>query len=207
MDLNHGAMEAYNNMDINKAGSMLEEALSVAQQNGIGGPLLAQTNMNLAIIYIGGLGDNDGGVRYFADALCADPNAQLDPLTSTPDIQSVFQVAAARVQQQGCPRNGPNVAPGAAAGTMPMQQMPMQQQQYQGAPAQQSMEGELPPGWGAQESTNKGKDFKRAFVQLGFTIGMPWVVVACWRIAARQWIKSSSTQTAAEESIDPQGRR
>lgn len=174
MDLNHGAMEAYNNMDINKAGSMLEEALSVAQQNGIGGPLLAQTNMNLAIIYIGGLGDNDGGVRYFADALCADPNAQLDPLTSTPDIQSVFQVAAARVQQQGCPRNGPNVAPGAAAGTMPMQQMPMQQQ-YQGAPAPQTMEGELPPGWGAQEASNKGKDFKRGFVQLGFTIGMPWV--------------------------------
>jgi hypothetical protein len=104
VDLNKGAMEAYNNMDINKGGSMLEEALRVAFQSGISkGPLLAQTNMNLAIVYIGGLADNDGGVRYFADALCADPSAQLDPLNSAPDIQNVMQVAAARVQQQGCP--------------------------------------------------------------------------------------------------------
>ena len=174
LDLNHGAMEAYNNMDINKAGSMLEEALRVALQSGIGGPLLAQTNMNLAIVYIGGLGDNDGGVRYFADALCADPNAQLDPLTSTPDIQSVFQVAAARVQQQGCPGGGPNVAPGAAAGTMPMQQGPMQGQQ--GPPPPPNMDGELPPGWGQPaDSDGKAKDFKRGFFQLGFVLGLPWV--------------------------------
>src|ERR1700712_5684166 len=93
LDLNHSAMEAYNNMDINRAGSLLEEALGVAQQNPIPRQLFAQTNMNLAVVYVGGLGDNDGGVRYFADALCADPNSQLDPMTSTPDIQSVFQVA------------------------------------------------------------------------------------------------------------------
>lgn len=175
LDLNHGAMEAYNNMDINKAGSMLEEALRVALQSGIGGPLLAQTNMNLAIVYIGGLGDNDGGVRYFADALCADPNAQLDPLTSTPDIQSVFQVAAARVQQQGCPGGAPNIAPGAAAGTMPMQQQPMQPMGPQGAPPP-NMDQELPPGWGGTPDTEgKAKDFRRGFVQLGFTLGLPYI--------------------------------
>src|SRR4051812_35337412 len=77
LDLNHGAMDAYNNMDINKAGSMLEEALRVAIEGRVAGPLLAQTNMNLAIVYIGGLGDNDSGVRYFADAICADPSSQL----------------------------------------------------------------------------------------------------------------------------------
>jgi hypothetical protein len=183
LDLNHSAMEAYNNMDINQAGSKLEEALRVAAQGGVVGPLLAQTNMNLAIIYIGGLGDNDSGVRYFADAICADPSAQLDPLTSTPDIQSVFQVAAQRVGQQGCPNQGaPNIGPGAAAQTMPMQQqqqMAPQQQGYAGgygAPPPPNMDGELPPGWGQSDAGGgKAKDFKRGFVQLGLTIGMPYV--------------------------------
>jgi hypothetical protein len=193
LDLNHGAMDAYNNMDINRAGSMLEEALRIAQQSGVSAPLLAQTNMNLAIVYVGGLGDNDGGVRYFVDALCADTSVQLDPLTSTPDIQSVFQVAAARVQQQGCPRRAPNIAPRAAAGTMPMQQpmmqqpmmqqpmmqQPMMQQPMMQQPmmptAEQSSESELPPGWGQADTVNRAKDFKRGFVQLGFGIGLPWV--------------------------------
>src|SRR5262245_52972839 len=66
-DLNRGAMEAYNGMDIEKAGSMLEEALRVAQEGGVMGPLLAQTNLNLGIVYIGGLSDNDSGVKYFMD--------------------------------------------------------------------------------------------------------------------------------------------
>lgn len=185
LDLNHSAMDAYNNMDINRAGSLLEEALGVAQQNGVSRPLLAQTNMNLAVVYVGGLGDNDGGVRYFADALCADPNTQLDPLTSTPDIQSVFQVAVARVQQQGCPSGGMNVAPGAAAGSMQQQRRPMQPQQQQmqqqmpmeqGPAAPPSMDDELPPGWAASDtSSGKAKDFRRAFLQVGFALGMPWI--------------------------------
>ena len=85
---------------------MLEEALRVAQEGGVMGPLLAQTNLNLGIVYVGGLSDNDGGVKYFMDAICADPSVQLDPLTSTPDVQSVFQVAGQRVQQMGCPQGG-----------------------------------------------------------------------------------------------------
>lgn len=178
LDLNHSAMEAYNNMDINRAGSLLEEALGVAAQNGVSRPLLAQTNMNLAVVYVGGLGDNDGGVRYFADALCADPNVQLDPLTSTPDIQSVFQVAVARVQQQGCQNSTVNVAPGAAAQGAPMQQRRPQQapMMEQGPAAAPSMDEELPPGWGASDTSGgKAKDFRRAFFQLGFALGMPWV--------------------------------
>jgi len=187
LDLNHGAMEAYNNLDINRAGSMLEEALRVAQQGGVRGPLLAQTNLNLAIVYVGGLQDNDGGVRYFVDAVCADPSVQLDPLTSTPDIQSVFDVARQRVQQQGCPRGmaapppgpaprsvpggvppGANIAPSAAAQTLPEEAGPR---------ATADLDAELPPGWGQTDnSVGRAKDFRRAFVQLGvLVVGMPWV--------------------------------
>jgi hypothetical protein len=175
-ELNQGAMEAYNGMDIEKAGSMLEEALRVALEAGVMGPLLAQTNLNLGIVYVGGLSDNDGGVKYFMDAICADPSVQLDPLTSTPDVQSVFQVAAQRVQQMGCPQRGPMVGPGAAAQTMPMQGgMPPQGYAAAGGAAP-NMDQELPPGWAASDNSGgSAKDFRRGFVQLALTLGMAHV--------------------------------
>jgi hypothetical protein len=168
-------MEAYNGMDIEKAGSMLEEALRVSHEAGVMGPLLAQTNMNLGIVYVGGLSDNDSGVRYFMDALCADPSAQLDPLTSTPDIQSVFQVAGQRLQQTGC-QGGPPIAPGAAAQTMPMQGAPPGYAAQGGGYAPvPNMDGELPPGWGEGGGEGKAKEFKRGFVQVGLTLGLAHV--------------------------------
>jgi len=100
--LNRDAMDAYNNLDINKAGSMLEEALRIAQDNGVVGPLMAITNLNLGIVYIGGLGDQDGGLGYFVAAMCADPSVQLDPLTSTPEIQLTFTQAQQQAQGGAC---------------------------------------------------------------------------------------------------------
>jgi hypothetical protein len=167
-------MEAYNGMDIEKAGSMLEEALRVAHEAGVMGPLLAQTNLNLGIVYVGGLSDNDGGVKYFMDAICSDPSVQLDPLTSTPDVQSVFQVAGQRVQQMGCPQGGPMIGPGAAAGTMP-QGMPPQGYAAAGG-AVPNMDEELPPGWAAGDGgSGSAKDFRRGFVQVALTLGMAHV--------------------------------
>ena len=54
--------------DIEKAGSMLEEALRVASQGGIAGPLVAQTNLNLGVVYVGGLSDRQEGLNYFIQA-------------------------------------------------------------------------------------------------------------------------------------------
>jgi hypothetical protein len=171
-------MEAYNAMDIEKSGSMLEEALRVAQEGGVMGPLLAQTNLNLGIVYIGGLSDNDSGVKYFMDAICADPSVQLDPLTSTPDIQSVFQVAGQRVQQMGCPQGGPMIGPGAAAQTMPMQGPPPggYAPGYGAAPSGANPDEELPPGWAATDtSEGTAKEFARGFLQVGLTLGLAHV--------------------------------
>ncbi len=174
-DLNRGAMEAYNAMDIEKSGSMLEEALRIAHEAGVMGPLLAQTNLNLGIVYIGGLSDNDSGVKYFMDAICADPSVQLDPLTSTPDIQSVFQVAGQRVQQMGCPQGGPMIGPGAAAQTMPMPQGGYAQGGY-AAEGGANPDEELPPGWAATDtSEGSAKEFARGFLQVGLTLGLAHV--------------------------------
>ncbi len=116
-ELNRDAMEAYNALDINKAGSMLEEALRVSSGGGVPPQLVARTNLNLGIVYIGGLGDQDNGLGYFVQAVCMDPSVQLDPLTSTPDIQNVMNVAIQRARGGACP-TGP--APPGAVGLQPM---------------------------------------------------------------------------------------
>ena len=119
-ELNRKAMDAYNRLDIDAAGSMLEEALRVAFQGGISGPLLAQTNLNMGVVYVGGLSDQNGGLGYFIQAVCADPSTQPDPLTSTPEIQSVFQAAQQQAMAGACPVRGgaPGMAPGGAPGAM-----------------------------------------------------------------------------------------
>lgn len=107
------AMEAYNNLDIDRSGQMLVEAIELANQNGVNGPPLARANMSLGVVYVGGLGDNTNGLVHFLAAVCADPNIQLDPLTSTPDIQTVFQLAQQRAQGGGCSGGGaPPPGPG-----------------------------------------------------------------------------------------------
>jgi hypothetical protein len=125
-DLNRRAMDAYNRLDIDAAGSMLEEALRVAYQGGVSGPLLAQTNMNMGVVYVGGLSDQNGGLQYFVQAVCADPSIQPDPLTSTPEIQSVFQGAQQQAMAGACPVRGgaPGMASGPGMGPGPMQPMP-----------------------------------------------------------------------------------
>lgn len=108
-DLNRQAMEAYNNLDINTAGAMLEEALRVCEEGGVVGHTLALTNLNLAVVYVGGLGDAAGAGAYFLAAVCADATVQLDPLTSTPDVQAAFADAQAQAESGAC-----GAAPGAA---------------------------------------------------------------------------------------------
>jgi hypothetical protein len=109
-DLNTEAMEAYQNLDIDTAGTKLEEAIALAEQNGYVGPEVAVTYLNLGVVYVAGLGDMDQGGAAFLTALCMQPDAQVDPLLSTPDVQQVFMQAQAPRRR---PRSRPpiNMAP------------------------------------------------------------------------------------------------
>lgn len=121
-DLNRQAMEAYNNLDIQTAGAMLEEALRVCAEGSVGGSVLALTNLNLAVVYVGGLGDAEGAGAYFLAAVCADPQVQLDPLTSTPDVQAAFADAQGQAQSGGCG----DAAPAGPAELAPVEAAPGQ---------------------------------------------------------------------------------
>ena len=101
LDLNRQAMDSYTNLELDTAMSLLQEALQTAQRGGVTGSPLARTYLNLGVVSIGGFGDNGQGLQYFNQSLQEDPNIQLDPLTSTPDIQSVFTLAKNRVSASG----------------------------------------------------------------------------------------------------------
>jgi hypothetical protein len=101
LDLNRQAMEAYNNLEIDQAERLLEQALAAAQRGRVRGAPLARTHINLGVVAIGGTGDNAAGLRHFIEALEADPSVELDPLTSTPDIRNTFALARQRTGAAG----------------------------------------------------------------------------------------------------------
>ena len=101
LDLNREAMDAYTNLEIEQAMDLLQQALQTAERGNVTGSPLARTYVNLGVVSIGGMSDNGQGLQHFIAALRADSSVQLDPLTSSPDIQSVFQLAQNRVGTGG----------------------------------------------------------------------------------------------------------
>jgi hypothetical protein len=115
LELNRRAMSAYSNLELEEAQANLERALHVARQRSVTGAPLARTYVNLGVITIGGFGDNARGLQYFVQALEVDPTIQLDPLTSTPEIEALFALARQQVGS-GAGRGGGG---GGAGATVP----------------------------------------------------------------------------------------
>jgi hypothetical protein len=92
-DANKSAMEQYNNLDIETAKANLERAIKSAERNGIRGPWLARSYANLAVVLVGGLGDQPGAVELFEKALAEDPSVEPDPIVATPEVMQAFAIA------------------------------------------------------------------------------------------------------------------
>lgn len=97
LELNRVAMEQYNQLDFNAAKLSLTEAAAAAEQGNLSGAPLARTYLNMAVVLIAGFQDTTEGFNFCVRALEADPTVALDPLTSTPEIQQVFNLAKSRV--------------------------------------------------------------------------------------------------------------
>lgn len=93
---------------------MLENALVRGRAVGAPASLMARTHVNLGVVVLGGLGDRARALDEFRLALQADSSIQLDPLTSTPEIAAVFQLARQALSAAPPPR-APSAAPPAPA--------------------------------------------------------------------------------------------
>jgi hypothetical protein len=169
-DLNAEALEAYQNLDIDTAKAKLEQGIAMAGQTGFVGPELTQLYMTLGVVHVAGASDHDQGLAAFVSALCMQPDAQLDPLLSTPDVQQVYIQAQNDAAASGC-------AQGAAppAGYVP----PPSQVGYAPSSGPQVEDVECPPGVVCGEDDDgvkEGKgEFARFFVNLQIAFGFGFV--------------------------------
>lgn len=117
--LNQQAMDAYNQLEVDRAAGLLDQALQLASASPLA---LKMTYMNLAVVHIDGLQNNGPGGEYLVAALCVDPNLQLDPLTSTPNIQAAYTWAQEQIAGGACgtetPTQGAGTTPPPGAGQL-----------------------------------------------------------------------------------------
>jgi hypothetical protein len=100
VDLIKSAMDSYANLDLPTATNALEEALGSAPE--LDKTTLARLYVAYGMVRIGGSGDNAGGQRDFVTALCLDGTVGIDPLFSSPDIDSVFATAGVEATPEAC---------------------------------------------------------------------------------------------------------
>jgi hypothetical protein len=113
-EINRVAMEAYNNLDIETAKTMLEEAVRNAEKAGTHGAAMARTYSNLGVVVVGGLGDGPSGVDAFTKALREDSNVEPDPIVATPEIMVAYAAAKKKVGSGG--RASESVSPSRSSG-------------------------------------------------------------------------------------------
>jgi len=169
-DINAEALEAYQNLDIDTAKAKLEQGIGLAGQTNYVGPELTQLYMTLGVVHVAGASDHDQGLAAFTSALCMQPDAQLDPLLSTPDVQQVFIQAQSEAQASGCAAGG-----GGAPGVVP----PPSQVGFAPSGGPQVEDVECPPGvvCGAEDDgiKNTEDEFARWFVNVQFAMGFGFV--------------------------------
>ena len=98
-ELNRKALEAYENLDFEKAKTLLAEAFEKAKGTDCAFDWVhAYTLMNLGILSIGAYGKTKLGLRFFESALRVRPEASLDPRLATPKMKKLFELARRRMK-------------------------------------------------------------------------------------------------------------
>ena len=92
--LNQGAAAAYKDGDFDKTRSQLQEAITVAKENGLSSNrMMAQVYILFGVLKINEHKDTEAGVRYFAKALDISPAVKIPPTMATKAVKAAFAKA------------------------------------------------------------------------------------------------------------------
>src|SRR4051812_14528187 len=92
--LNQSAASAYQDGDFEKTKSQLQEAITVAKENGLSSNrMMAQVYILFGVLKINEHKDTDAGVRYFAKALDISPAVKIPPTMATKAVKAAFAKA------------------------------------------------------------------------------------------------------------------
>jgi hypothetical protein len=120
LKLNGQAMSDYQNMKIDSAMETLAEAESLCLQNGLLGHEMAVTYLNMGIIEAAGRMNNAAAMDFFTKAICIEPSIAMDPLVSTPEVETVFNMSKSQAQSPDtCAQLAANVIPPPPPGDIP----------------------------------------------------------------------------------------
>lgn len=98
------AMDAYSNLLMDKAKSLLDEAL--AMQDGLDGQTLAKVHIGFGVLWAGGYSNSAEAKNSFSTALCYDNEVMVDSLFSTPEIDLSFTEAKSELSSSVCRQLG-----------------------------------------------------------------------------------------------------
>jgi hypothetical protein len=92
--LNQSAASAYQDGDFEKTKSQLQEAITVAKDNGLSSNrMMAQVYILFGVLKINEHKDTDAGVRYFAKAIDISPAVKIPPTMATKAVKAAFAKA------------------------------------------------------------------------------------------------------------------
>jgi hypothetical protein len=92
--LNQSAATAYQDGDFEKTKSQLQEAITVAKENGLSSNrMMAQVYILFGVLKINEHKDTDAGVRYFAKAIDISPAVKIPPTMATKAVKAAFAKA------------------------------------------------------------------------------------------------------------------
>ncbi len=92
--LNQSAASAYQDGDFEKTKSQLQEAITVAKENGLSSNrMMAQVYILFGVLKINEHKDTDAGVRYFAKAIDISPAVKIPPTMATKAVKAAFAKA------------------------------------------------------------------------------------------------------------------
>lgn len=94
------AFDKYQNLDMDGAVKLLQDAIKLCNQNGIGGEVLAKTYLNLAIIYILGYNNLKKGEEEMEKAAEINPDIEPNPLYTTPIISQMWTDIVAKKRKE-----------------------------------------------------------------------------------------------------------
>lgn len=98
------AMDAFSNLEMDRAREVLEEALAFADE--LENPTRAKIHTSLGVIVISGFSDTPLGQSHFIQATCLDSETTVDPLYSTPEIDLIFSQAKELATAEKCEEFG-----------------------------------------------------------------------------------------------------
>lgn len=101
ISLNQKAMSDYQNMKITEAVETLQEAEMTCLQFGLVGHEIALTYLNMGVIEAAGNQNETAAIDYFTRAVCIEKSINLDPLVSTPEVESLFSTAKTKAASPG----------------------------------------------------------------------------------------------------------